>query len=102
MGKLRLRPWEFGNADPVRVLVALDPPAAAVATAGDPDLEVLRVDPTGSTVALSVRNPDGLWSWMLSFLDRAEVLEPPVMRDAYRQHLESIVKDSFPDELAGS
>lgn len=102
MGKLRLRPWEFGSDDPVRVVVALDPPAAAVATAGDSDLEVLRVEPTGSTVALSVRNPDGLWSWMLSFLDRAEVLEPPAMRDAYRRHLESIVADSVPEELAGS
>lgn len=101
-GALRLRPWEFGSSEPVRVLVALDQPAAAVATAGDPDLEVLRADPAGSTVALSVRNPDGLWSWLLSFLDRAEVLEPPSMRDGYIHHLESIIAESGPDRRAGS
>lgn len=102
MDKLSLRPWEFGRDEPVRVLVVLDPPAAAVVTAGDPDLEVLRVDPEGSTFALSVRNPDGLWSWMLSFLDRAEVLEPHALRDSYRRHVESIAAESTPDQLAGS
>ncbi|MCZ7630077.1 MAG: WYL domain-containing protein [Microthrixaceae bacterium] len=68
-----------------------------MATAGDPGLEVLREGPSASTVALSVRNPEGLWSWLLSFLDRAEVLEPPEMRDAYCRHLESIVAGSVPD-----
>lgn len=102
MGTLRLRPWEFGGSEPTRVLVALDPPAAAVAIAGDAGLEVLREGPDGSTVVLWVRNPDGLWSWLLSFLDRARVLEPPAMRDAYRRHLESIAAESGSEARSGS
>lgn len=97
MGALRLRPWEFGTSDPVRVLVALDPPAAAVALSGDPDLEVQGESSSGTTVTLRVRNPDGLWSWLLSFLDRAEILEPTETRDAYRRHLESIIAESDPN-----
>lgn len=93
-GTLRIRPWEFGSAQPVRALVALDAPAAAVAIAGDPDLEVLDRSADGATVALSVRNPDGLWSWLLTFLDRAELLEPSALRDSYRRHLETIASGS--------
>lgn len=97
MGSLKLRPWEFGTSEPVRVLVELDPPAAAVATAGDPGLEVLHEGPSGSTVVLWVRSPDGLWPWLLSFLERAELLEPPEMREAYCRHLQSVAEDSDPE-----
>lgn len=94
MASLRLRPWEFGRGEAERVIVALDPPAAAVATAGDPDLEVLDEGPEGTRFVLAVRNPEGLFAWLLSFLDRAELLAPASMRDAYRAHLEDIVDET--------
>ncbi len=93
-GALRIRPWEFGSAEPVRALVALDAAAAAVATAGDPDLEILESSAEGSTIALAVSNPEGLWPWLLAFLDRAELLEPADLREEYRRHLLSIVSTS--------
>ncbi len=96
-GTLRIRPWEFGDNEPVRVLVALDPPAAAVAIAEDPDLEIADAGPLNTTVALAVRNPVGLWPWILSFLDRAELLEPRTVREAYLDHVRALV-DATPCE----
>jgi proteasome accessory factor B len=90
-GALRFRPWEFGGGEARQVEVRLDAPAAAVALAGDPDLAVARRDDEGTVVVLSVSNPDGLWPWMASFLDRAEILGPPDVREAYVDHLRRFI-----------
>lgn len=86
-GALRFRPWEFGGGEAREVEVRLDAPAAAVALAGDPDLAVARRDDGGTVVVLSVSNPEGLWPWMAAYLDRAEILGPPDVRERYVEHL---------------
>ena len=86
-GTLRFRPWEFAGGEAREVVVRLDAPVAAVALAGDPDLAVTGRDDEGTVVTLAVSNPEGLWPWMASFLDRAEILGPPDVREAYVDHL---------------
>lgn len=97
---LRFRPWEFGVGEPVRTLVRLDRAAASVARAGDPGLEVHEEDDHGVVVDLSVRNPPGLWPWLLGFLERAELLEPTSMREAYTGILAEMAQD--PDAGTGA
>jgi hypothetical protein len=78
---LRLDPWVLGGqADPVRAEVWFDPAVAASVRAEIGEVEVVSDDPSGLVVALTVTNADGFRSWLLSFLDRAEVLGPPELR----------------------
>jgi len=74
-------PWEMGDEDPVEVevLVDADQAAWAVANAGAP----ARWGEDGSVVlSLTVTNRAALRSWVLGFLDHAEVLGPPAVRQA--------------------
>jgi proteasome accessory factor B len=80
----RLAPWQLGDADAERLMarVLVDPDQAAMArTMVDPAAVVdERVD--GSVVIeLEVRHRDGFRSFVLDFLEHAEVLEPEVLRD---------------------
>jgi proteasome accessory factor B len=80
-------PWEMGDGEPVevRVLVDADQAAWAVADSGAP------ASPLGDgsvILTLRVSNRSGLRSWLLNFLDRAEVLDPPAERDAMIAWLE--------------
>ncbi len=78
---LRLDPWVLGEqAHPVRATVWFDPEVAPSVRAEIGDVEVVSDDDAGLVVALTVTNPDGFRSWLLSFLDRAEVLGPPELR----------------------
>jgi predicted DNA-binding transcriptional regulator YafY len=74
-------PWEVGDEDPVdvRVLVDADQAAFAVGNAGvDPERR-----PDGSVVlTLRTTNRAALRSWVLGFLDHAEILGPPEERQA--------------------
>ncbi len=90
-GAVRFRPWEFGDGPAVEVSVALDGPAAAVALAEHPELEIVRQDGDQTIVTVSVRNRDGLWSWLLSFLDRAALLGPPEIIEEYLHHVGGLV-----------
>lgn len=55
-----------------------------------PDLSVVETSPNGSVVVeLSVKNPSGLWHFMVNLLDRAEILEPPEMRAGLIEYLTS-------------
>ena len=92
VGSLRFRPWEFGEGEPLRALVRLDPAAAAVALAGDPDLAVHTKGPDGTVIALEVRNPEGLWPWLLAFLERAELTAPASLRSDYADLLRSMAR----------
>jgi proteasome accessory factor B len=90
---VRLRPWEFdGGAEVVTARVLLDPVVAGPVLAEDPGIEVEDDErPDGSVVVrLQVRNPIGLRSFVLSFLDRAELLDPPELRDDLVRHLRGI------------
>lgn len=78
---LRLDPWVLGEqAEPVRAEVWFDPEVAPTVRAEIGEVEVVSDDDEGLVVALTVTNPDGFRSWLLSFLDRAEVLGPPDLR----------------------
>lgn len=78
---VRLRPWELGDRDAVRAHVMLDEAIARTVLAEDPGLDVVERRGDGAVVVgLDVRNPSGLRSFVLSHLDRAELLDPPEMR----------------------
>lgn len=96
---LRFRPWEFGEGAAVRTLVKLDHAAASVALAGDPELSVHTTNSESTVVALDVRNPEGLWPWLLGFLERAELLEPGHLRAQFAAVLHSMTGDDL--EVAG-
>jgi proteasome accessory factor B len=79
---LRLDPWVLGgDTDPVRAEVWFDPEVAGSVRPELAGAEVVRDDDDGLVVTLTVTNREGFRSWVLSFLDRAEVLGPPELRD---------------------
>lgn len=73
--------WELGADDPVRARVRIDAPQArwAVQHVG-PD-RVVASDDQGVEVELPVTNRAAFRSFVLSFLDHAEVLDPPELRE---------------------
>jgi predicted DNA-binding transcriptional regulator YafY len=83
------RPWEVGDEEPVEVEVRVDADQAAWArletgAAGDER-------PDGSVVLrLLVTNRSGLRSWVLGFLDHAELVGPAGERAALVEWLEEI------------
>ncbi len=92
---LQLDPWVIGGGgDPVVARVWFDPEVAHTVRADLPDTAVERDDADGLIVALTVTNRDGFRSWVLGYLDRAEVLEPPELRAAVVEWLESLVAAS--------
>lgn len=84
---LDLRGWELGDGDPFTVSVRVDADQAAYARHMLDDVDELD---DGSVVArLQVRNVDGLRSFVLSFLEHAEILEPADLRDDFIAFLEA-------------
>ena len=82
-----LRGWELGDGDAVRARVQIDAVQAAHARHL---LGAVEEMPDGSVVAeMHVRNPEAFRSFVLSFLDHAEVLEPPELRASMVEWLES-------------
>ena len=78
---VRLRPWEFDAGPTVTARVLLDHVVAGPVLAEDPGLDVAERRDDGSVVVeLQVRNPAGLRGFVLSFLERAELLAPPELR----------------------
>jgi hypothetical protein len=79
---LQLEPWVLGgDTDPVTAEVWFDPGVAASVRPELGDHHVVSDDAHGLVVALVVTNREGFRSWLLSFLDRAEVRSPPELRD---------------------
>jgi len=77
-------PWEMGDEDPVdvRVLVDADQAAWALANAGPAAASADRRPDGGVVLTLRVTNRSALRSWVLGFLDHAELLDPPEERRA--------------------
>jgi predicted DNA-binding transcriptional regulator YafY len=85
----RVRAWELGDNDPVtaRLLVDADQALWAVHSAGPGAIAEQRVD--GSVVLeLQVRDVPAFRSFVLAFLEHAEVLDPPELRDEIVRWLE--------------
>ena len=81
-GSLQLQPWLLGGDSPeVTAEVWFDPAAAAGIRADIDEATVVRDDSLGLVITMKVTNREGFRSWLLSFLDRAEVLSPPDLRD---------------------
>lgn len=88
---VRLRPWEFGDGEPVPTDVLLDAEIAAVVRNEHPGLEIVDERRDGAVVVrLDVRSTGGLHEFVLSLLDRGELLGPPELREGFVVHLESI------------
>lgn len=88
---VRLAPWELGEAEPTvaRVLVDADQVAWAEQNMGEPSER--RQD--GSAVfAVTVTNEEAFRSFVLSFLDHAEVLDPPEVRGGLVAWLATLVE----------
>ncbi len=87
---VRLRPWELGSAEPRAARVLLDADIARSVLNEDPGLDVVERRDDGSLVIeLTVRNPVALRSFVLSQLDRAELLSPPDLREELVRWLRS-------------
>jgi proteasome accessory factor B len=89
----KVQSWELGDADAVRALVLVDADQApfAVHQLGADAVVEQRLN-GDIVVAFDVRNPPAFRSFVLSFLDHAEVLSPPALRDDLVAWLEAIVE----------
>jgi proteasome accessory factor B len=89
---VRLRPWELGEGAPITAHVLLEETVAGPVLAEDPDLVVSERRRDGSVVVeLQVRSEAGLRSFVLSHLDRAELLDPPELRQDLITWLQALV-----------
>jgi proteasome accessory factor B len=78
---LQLDPWALGGqSDPVVAQVWFDPEVAHPVRGEVPPQAIRSDDGDGLVVELTVTNRDGFRSWLLSYLDRAEVLSPEELR----------------------
>jgi proteasome accessory factor B len=86
-----VRAWELGDGEPVlaRVLVDADQAVWAAHQLGRDAVVETREDQS-VVLSLTVRNRDAFRSFVLSFLDHAEVLEPDELRDDIVRWLEAL------------
>lgn len=79
---LQLDAWALGDDEPVVATVRIAAPQARLAVAAVGDEVPARWDDDGSvTLELPVRRLEGFRSFVLGFLDDAEILGPPSLRD---------------------
>jgi proteasome accessory factor B len=81
--------WEMGDEEPVDVQVLVDADHAAWAV-NDSGAEPAWRDDGSVVLTLRVTNRSGLRSWVLDFLDGAEVLAPPAERAALVAWVEQV------------
>ena len=88
----QLAPWQLGEGDPVlgRVLIDADQAAIAVSALGA-DAVVEQRDDGSVVVELAVTNQDGFRSFVLGFLEHAEVIGPDDLRAGFVEWLEALI-----------
>jgi predicted DNA-binding transcriptional regulator YafY len=87
----QLAPWQLGEGEPVTGRVLVDADNAAIAAGAlEPGAVVEQRDDGSVVVELKVTNPDGFRSFVLGFLDHAEVLGPPELRQGFIEWLEAV------------
>ncbi len=85
------QPWEYGSGRAVPVRIRIDAGHEAdLASQVGPDAPIERADDGSVIVQLSVVNYHGLRSFVLGYLDHAEVLSPPEARTAVTDWLQAI------------
>ncbi len=84
-------PWELGDGAPIRVTIAFDPPhdRGAIARLGD-DTVVRRGADGRTLVTFDAVQADAVRSFVLGFLEHAEVLEPASLRDDVTAWLQAL------------
>lgn len=89
------QPWEYGSGRGVPVRIRIDAGhETELASQVGPGTPIER-EPDGSVIVeLSVVNYDGLRSFVLGYLDHAEVLSPPEARAAITDWLEAIAEQA--------
>lgn len=86
-----LAPWEHGDAEPVDARVLVDAAQAPWVTQHlGPDAVVETRDDGSVVVSMTVTDRRAFRSFVLSFLDHAEVLEPAELRDDIVTWLEAL------------
>jgi len=94
---LQLDPWALGGqSDPVTAEVWFDPDVAHSVRAEVPPAAIRSDDPDGLVVELTVTNRDGFRSWLLTYLDRAEVLGPDELRADLVAWLTDVIAEAAP------
>ena len=74
-------PWELGDGDAIRAHIKIGAAQALWARAHLGEVAVVARESDGAIVfGLDVRNEDAFRSFVLGFLDRAEILDPPQFR----------------------
>jgi len=90
----RIEPWELGEGEPIVTRLLVDAAHAPFARNQLPDHTPWEQLPDGSAIAtVGVNNVAGFRSFVLQFLDHAEILDPPELRADLRAWLEGIVAD---------
>ena len=85
------QPWEYGQGAPIAVRIRVDRGHEAGLRARLPPRTRVEAGPDGSVVVeLAVVSVEGLRSFVLGFLEHAEVLSPPEVRAAMIHWLEAI------------
>jgi proteasome accessory factor B len=96
------RPWELGDGDAIVAQVRIDGAQATWAIANLGDTSISHRHSDGSvTFQLHVRNRPAFLSFVLGFLDRAEIEEPPELQreltDLLRSLMVVVVADPEPN-----
>ena len=84
-------PWQMGDEDPVRARLLVDADHAGWAVGQvDADAVESRGDDGSVVLGVTVTNRSAFRSFVLGFLDHAEVLDPPELRDDLTSWLERL------------
>ena len=87
----RVESWEMGDEEPIEITVRIDAQRAAWARRRLTNVVVEReLDDGAIDVTMAVRNEEAFRSFVLDFLEHAEVLGPPDVRDRTIAWLESV------------
>jgi predicted DNA-binding transcriptional regulator YafY len=83
-------PWAIPDVEPVVARIAVDAAQAGVAQAVLGDAAVVEADDDRVVFELEVSHVDGFRSFVVGFLEHAEVLSPPSLRAAVVDWLEAL------------
>jgi proteasome accessory factor B len=83
-------PWRLSDGDAVTVRIAVDGPQAGLARRILGEDSVVAASDDRVELRFEVTHLDGFRSFLLGFLEHAEVLEPPEVREDVRRWLENV------------
>jgi proteasome accessory factor B len=93
---LTLDGWALGDDEPIEARVRVAAPQAQVAVTQVPDVPAEWADDGSVVLTMPVRRVEGFRSFVLGFLDDAEILEPDALRDDLVAWLRSTIGAAGP------